>query len=68
MTIAPTTAIGVEALVRDIRGVWSRGETWRMTFEADEAGSMKDDRVNRSGWEFILTSVLGCRFVIAQRA
>src|SRR5437588_3677234 len=39
-TIAPTTAIASSALVRDISGVCSKGETWRMTSNPMKAASM----------------------------
>src|SRR5229473_673110 len=40
-TIAPTTAIASRALVNDISGVCSKGETWRMTSNPMKAASMK---------------------------
>src|ERR1700733_3681657 len=40
-TIAPTTAMASRALVSDISGVWSKGETWRMTSNPMNAASMK---------------------------
>src|SRR6267154_1189918 len=40
-TIAPTTAIASRALVSDIRGVCSKGETWRMTSKPMKQASMK---------------------------
>src|SRR5581483_1611771 len=41
MTNAPTTAIASRALVRDISGVWSNGETRRMTSKPINPASMK---------------------------
>src|SRR6202023_4411272 len=39
--MAPTTAMASRALVSDISGVWSKGETWRMTSNPMNAASMK---------------------------
>src|SRR5271157_120685 len=40
-TIAPTTAMASSALVKDISGVCSKGETWRMTSNPMKQASMK---------------------------
>ena len=41
MTMEPTTAMAEMALVRDISGVWSRGETRRMTRSPTKVASTK---------------------------
>ena len=40
-TMAPTTAMASSALVSDISGVWSSGETRRMTSNPMKPASMK---------------------------
>ena len=42
--MAPTTAMASRALVSDISGVWSKGETRRITSNPMKAASMKTNR------------------------
>src|SRR5580692_10004837 len=63
-TIAPTTAMASSALVNDISGVCSRGETWRMTSKPIKQASMKmNSRSIRL--EPIESSVLAWRYQIS---
>src|SRR5579864_1858601 len=57
-TIAPTTAIASSALVSDISGVCSKGETWRMTSKPMKAASMNTNSASIK-LEPIEFSVLG---------
>ena len=52
-TIAPTTAMASRALVSDISGVCSKGETWRMTSKPIKQASMKMKKSASIKLEFI---------------
>src|SRR5262245_592821 len=49
--IAPTTAIAEIAFVRDMRGVWRRRETRRMTSRPTNVASMKTNRAEMKSKE-----------------
>src|SRR5215469_3704550 len=66
MRIAPTTEIADIALVRDISGVCSRGETLRMTSRPMKVASMKTNNPNSRLLAMILLSAVLDRLQFGQ--
>src|SRR5580692_10385665 len=64
ITIAPTTAMASSALVSDISGVCSKGETWRMTSKPMKQASIK---INSASIRFSFTMLSSSQLLLRSR-